>query len=263
MFEEKEIIIDNLKVNYKIAGQGEPVLIIHGWGGSSDSWVKVQENIAKNNFKVVCPDLPGFGKSPNPPVSWGIDDYINFISDFVKEVGLEKFFLVGHSFGGGLATKFTALYPKKVKALVLCDAAVVRSNKKLNFRQKVAYALTKNSYAIFSNSFFKRTVYPWAQKVVYKIAGTHDYYLAKGTMKETFQKISSEDLSKFAIQIKVPTLVIWGRQDKTLPIEDGIALKRLIPNSKAEFLEDVDHSPHRKKPEELSNIIINFIRANS
>lgn len=258
---EEKILINNIETNFKIAGVGFPILILHGWGGSSDSWVRVQEILSQNNFQVICPDLPGFGKTQLPPNAWSSDDYITFILNFVEGIGLDKFYLIGHSFGGGLAVKFATLYSQKVESLILCDAAIIRNNK-LNLRQKIASFLTKAEYNIFSVPFSEKTVYPWAKKLVYKIAGTSDYYLAKGTMKETFKNISGEDLTAFASQIKVPTLIIWGKQDKTLPLENGLTLNKIIPNSKLLIIDDVDHSPHRKKPEELAKDIINFFYGN-
>jgi len=264
---ENRVSINNLIVNYKIAGEGPAILILHGWGGSSDSWVTVQEILAGKGFKVICPDLPGFGKSPNPPEPWGVADYINFILDFIEEMKKtyggfrEPLFLIGHSFGGGLATKLTAEHPEKIRTLILCDAAAIRTKRRPSFRQIIAYFLTKGSYVLFPIPFFEKTIYPWARKIVYKIAGTHDYYLAKGTMKETFKKISQEDLSNFLSQIKVPTLIVWGGKDKTLPVEDGMVMGKIIPDSKVEIIEGADHSPHRRTPEELSKIILEFFKS--
>lgn len=257
----QEININGLKINYKVAGEGQPLLIVHGWGGSTVSWEKVQEILSKNNLKVICFDLPGFGKSSNPNKPWGTDEYIKFIADFSKAIGLNKFFLLGHSFGGGLAVKFSASFPEKVIALILCNAAVIRTNKKLNFRQKISYFITKISYAILPDSFLNKRFYPLIRKLIYKIAGVNDYYLAQGVMKETFKIISTQDLTEFALKIKAPTLIIWGKDDKTLPLDDGIVLKKIIPNSQIEIIEKAGHSPHRKKPQELSEIIIKFLKS--
>jgi pimeloyl-ACP methyl ester carboxylesterase len=261
MIEEKEILIDNLKINYKIAGHGPAILILHGWGGSSHSWSKVQEILAQDNFEVICPDFPGFGKSQNPPKPWGIDDYVNFLSDFVRKLNLEKFFLVAHSFGGGLAARFLSYFPEKVKALILCNAVVIRPRKKFSLRRAIAVLLTKFSSPIFSISFFKRTIYPLARKIVYKIAGTYDYYLTEGVMRETFKRIIKEDSKDYTSQIKVPTLIVWGKEDKILSLEDAILMKKLILNSKLEIIEKADHNPHRKAPEELAKIILKFLEA--
>lgn len=257
--EEKKIIIDNLKVNYKTAGQGPAVLVLHGWGGSSDSWLKFQEILSQKNFKVVCPDLPGFGKSLNPPIPWSIDDYVNFIYKFGESIGLKEFFLIGHSFGGGLAVKFSVKYPKMVKSLILSDAAVIRK-KRYSFRQMIAYLIAKVGKFLANAPFIKNSIYPFFKKMVYKISGTKDYYLAKGTMKETIKKVFAEDLSDYLSKIKIPTLIVWGKKDKSVPLQYAYILKEHITNSKLEVLPEIGHSPNLENPKELSEIIINFFR---
>jgi len=259
MIEEKEIFINGLKINYKIAGQGPAILILHGWSGSSDSWISVQEILAKAGFKVICPDLPGCGKSPPPTEPWGMDEYINLISNFTKQVSLEQFSLIGHSFGGGLAVKFAAFFPEKIKKLILLDAAVVRTER-LSLRQKFARFLAKMSYAFTRIPFFEKTIFSMIRPLVYKIAGVRDYYQSKGVMRETFKKIFKEDLSQYLPKVKTPTLIVWGKRDSTLPVEDGFLMQKEIFNSQIEIIEEADHSPHRKTPEKLAEIILHFLR---
>ena len=91
---EEKILIDGLKINYKIAGQGPAILILHGWGGSSDSWISVQEILAKEGFKIIVPDFPGFGKSETPFEPWGVREYSNFVLNLTKILELQKFFLL-------------------------------------------------------------------------------------------------------------------------------------------------------------------------
>ena len=81
---EKIVFVDNLKINLKVVGQGEPVLILHGWGSSIKSWLRVQEFLAEKGFKVIVPDLPGFGESSVPEKAWTVLDYKNFIIRFAE-----------------------------------------------------------------------------------------------------------------------------------------------------------------------------------
>jgi len=256
---EEKILIDGLKINYKIAGKGENFLILHGWGGSSDSWVKIF-GILEKNLKIICPDLPGFGKSPNPPRIWSNDDYCNFILEFAKELKLEKFYLLGHSFGGGLAAKFLVKYPEKVKALILCNAAIVRKKRRWSIRQFIAYFLAKLNF-ILGIPFFEKWVYPIARKIVYKIAGVYDYYVIRdGIMKKTFSQVVNEDLTYVLPKIKTPTLIVWGKKDNKVLLEDAFLLEKGIANSKLEIIQKTGHNPHLNTPSELSEIILNFLK---
>ena len=256
---EKRIAVDGLQISYRSAGEGTPLLILHGWGGSFLSWEKVQRRLAASGYYVICPDLPGFGKSADPPTPWDVGDYSGFLADFVGKIGLDGFSLLGHSLGGGLATRFVAEHPGRVKALVLCDAAVVTNRNNLDLRQKIAFALTEGGYDFFSVPIFTRTLYRPAKEILGRITGIHDYYLARGTMKGSFEKIMREDLSGFASQIKVPTLLVWGKKDRTLPLKDGFLIERLIPASKLKVIEEADHNPHRKTPETLCQFILDFL----
>ena len=86
---EQKILINGLETNFKIAGEGEPLLILHGWAGSSDSFVEVQKILANRKFKVICPDLPGFGKTITPDIPWTVKDYSDFILKFTRDIKFE------------------------------------------------------------------------------------------------------------------------------------------------------------------------------
>lgn len=253
MGEEKNLI-NGLEINYKIAGEGEPLLILHGWGGSSDSWIKVQRILAENGFKVICPDLPGFGKSETLPEPWTIKDYSDFILDLFGKFNLQRVFLLGHSFGGRIAIKFTALYPLKIKKLILVSSAGIKYEKTFwyFFISVIAKIGSKFSFLPFY-SFFRKIFYKY-------ILRKTDYLEAKGVLKETFKKIIEEDLRIYLPQIIVPTLIIWGKEDKFTPLSDAYLMKEKIKNSKLEILEKIGHTPHLENPQLLSKKIIDFLK---
>ncbi len=259
----KEINIQGLKIKYKQEGSGTPIVILHGWGGSSKSWEKVIELIANKKYMVVCPDLPGFGESDTLSESWTINKYICFVLEFLNALKVEECILIGHSFGGGLSTKIAAKNPKIVQKLILCDAAVVRAKERLNLRQKIAKISASIVKPFSKNKFYKEKIQSKIRPFIYKIAGTRDYFNANEIMKETFVKISKEDLRAFATYIRKPTLVVWGSKDETTPLEDAYTIKNIIDGAELRVIDDVAHSPHLKKPEELSQIIIDFINKKS
>src|SRR3989344_891612 len=98
---EETIEVKNLKINYKSFGSGKPFLILHGWQSSSDRWMKVGE-LLQEKYRVIIPDLPGFGKSEEPKEAWSLDSYVDWLLEFTAKV-LElnkEFYILGHSFGG-------------------------------------------------------------------------------------------------------------------------------------------------------------------
>jgi pimeloyl-ACP methyl ester carboxylesterase len=254
---EEKILIDGLKINYKIAGQGPAILILHGWGGSSDSWIQVQKILAREGFKVICPDFPGFGKSKTPFEPWGVSDYSNFVLNFVNSLELQNFFLLGHSFGGRVAIKFSVLYPEKIKSLILCDSAGIKQ--KLGFREKLIFQISKLGNAIFTPTPLRRFK-DKAKNLLYIFLRHRDYAKADGTMRQIIKKVLTEDLLKDLPQIKIRTLIIWGESDRLVPVKYAHIFKEKIENSELKILPEIGHSPHLEVPEKLTKIIIQFLR---
>jgi len=145
-------------------------------GVGSEAWVEAAVLLAQSGCKVIVPDMPGFGKSAAPDRPWTVDDYVKWVKDFGDKLKIGRFILMGHSFGGQVATKFCAIYPNRVDKLILCAAAVVRKPR-LGSRQILAKYLAKTKM-IFQNLPFG--IYPWLRKIVYRIAGTRDYAQLQG-----------------------------------------------------------------------------------
>ena len=250
MREEKKII-NGLEVNFKIVGEGRPFLVLHGWGSKSERWEKVAELLANNGIKVIIPDLPGFGNTQEPSIPWGLDDYCEFIQEFVEFLNLEKFYLLGHSFGGALAVKCSAKFPEKIDKLFLVDAAC--------FRRK---ALKKRFFYVVSKAFKVFSFLPCyscIRKGFYKfIVRKSDYLYADGIMKDIYLKIIKEDLSDVLSQVELPTIIIWGEEDKIKKLKVARSINAKIKNSKLEILPKVGHNPHSEAPEKLSEVIIKF-----
>jgi len=255
---EEKILINGLKINYKIAGQGPAILILHGWGGSSDSWIQVQEILAREGFKIIVPDFPGFGKSKTPFEPWGVKEYGNFVLNLTKILELQNFFLLGHSFGGRVAIKFSVLYPEKIKSLILCDSAGIKQ--KWGIGEKLIFQISKIGNAIFTPTPLRRFK-DKAKNLFYIFLRHRDYAKADGTMRETIKKVLTEDLLKDLPQIKIRTLIIWGESDKLVPVKYAHIFKEKIENSELKILPKIGHSPHLEVPEKLAEIIINFLRA--
>ena len=244
------ISVNGIKVSMKVVGQGEPFLILHGWGRGMISWLDFQDKLSKY-FKVIAFDLPGFGESDPPPAAWGIQNYVRFILDFAKEIGLEKFYLLGHSFGGSLAIKLAIQAPYQIKKLILVDAAGKRPSK--SFIKRVLKNL-----AVSLKPFSFLPGYQLARQFFYKfILRKTDYLKAVGVMKQTFKRVVSQDLSPFWQKVEIPTLIVWGRDDKITPLRDAYSMHRAIRGSELEIL-DCGHNVHREKPDELIGLILEF-----
>lgn len=232
------------------------IVILHGWGRGTKSYEEAKRLLEQRGYSVYLFDLPGFGEAPPPDKPWSVDDYADFVWKFIQANNLNEVFLWGNSFGGRIAIKFAINHSGKLRGLILCAAAGIKHE--LNFRQKFANFLAHLGKPAAQIIGVEKYV-DFAKKLVYKIAGSSDYRLATGVMKETMKKTDSEDLKPYLSKIKTPTLIIWGRKDDILPLSDAYIMNKEITDSQLKILEDVGHRPHKESPEKLVEIINNFI----
>lgn len=236
----------------------DKLLILHGWGSNSGRWQRVKELLEEKGIEVLVLDLPGFGITPSPEEPWGRNDYINWILQKVSEKNWQRFNLLGHSFGGGIAVKIATSSSERIDRLILCAPAII---KRKSIKTYLFYWFAYLGKKIFSLPGLK-IFFPLAQKLIYILTGTRDYYLAKGIMKETMKKITNEGgLERFLEKIKIPTLILWGKKDNVLPVKDAYQIKEKIKGSELKILQKARHSPHREAPEELVQAIIQFIES--
>ncbi len=257
--EEKTILIGDLTVNYKIAGEGPAILILHGWGGSSNSWVGVGEILAREKFKVIIPDLPGFGKSKTPPMPWSVTEYAKWTIEFVNLQDLKEFFLLAHSFGGRVAIKLATQYSKKIKKLIFCAAAGIKP--KPEIETKIIFWLTKIGNLIFTPKPLKR-LKDAARNLFYIFLRHKDYVKADGTMRETIKKVLEEDLLPELSKIETKTLIVWGEKDKIVPLKYAYIFKEKIKDSELKIIPKIGHTPNLEATEKLAQLIINFLKGN-
>jgi len=249
---EKNIEINGVKIFTRIAGEGDPFLILHGWGASSKSWIKIQEKLSEN-FKVFSLDFPGFGKSDLPPSAWEVQDYVHLVLDYAKEIELKKFHLLGHSFGGRVCIKLAAQFPEKIDKLFLIDTAGIKVKNGLKIRLAKIIVSFLSIFKIIPGFKFGR-------KIFYRfVLRQTDYLKARGVMKETFKKVIREDLTPLLKKITAPTLIVWGEKDKMTPIKDAYLIKQKIKNSKLEIF-DCGHSPHLDMEDVLVKTILDFLK---
>ncbi len=227
---EKQIKIKDLNINYRVSGQGDPFLVLHGWGSCSDKWIKVM-NLLSFKFQVIVPDLPGFGKSEPMKKGWKIEDFNEFLNEFIQKLNLNNFYLLGHSFGGCIALKYNS--ENKVKKLFLVAPSIVREK---SFKKK-----------LFS---LKIPCPCFCKKIIYKIfLKNTDYPYYQGAMKETLKNL--KDLS--SLNPLSETILIWGKKDKITPIRQA----KLIKKNVLEIIAETGHSIQIQAPDLLVEKILN------
>jgi len=249
--EGKSINLGGLSVFYQTAGSGPVVLILHGWGGSSASWSKVQEALASEGFKTVCPDLPGFGRTKAPGKTWSLDDYAMFVLEFADSLSLDDFFLVGHSFGGRISIKLSSIKPERIKKMILCGSAGLKMEKDLKTRI-VSNCVSFAKYSPFLKKLLKRPLYHFL--------GSRDYVRADEQMKKIMAFAISEDLKPLLPLISQETLLVWGDKDKLVPLKYANVFKEKIKNSQLEVVKGAGHALNLERPLVLADKISSFLK---
>ncbi|MCU6732094.1 alpha/beta fold hydrolase [Diplocloster agilis] len=223
------ITVQNIRTNYTVSGEGEDVLILHGWGSNLTVHNQMAAYLAPH-YRVYALDMPGFGETPEPPAAWDVDHYVDFVLEFIREMGIRSVILIGHSFGGRVIIKMvtrqnlSVTFPK----LILIDSAGILPKKTL--KQKCKIRIYKLGKKILNISIVKK-LYPDALEKIRAKSGSADYNAASPLMRQVLVKVVNEDLTPYLASIPSPTLLIWGELDTATPLADGQLMEKLIPGA--------------------------------
>lgn len=225
------------------------IIILHGWVKSLDKWDDFLKIIEKKGINYSMPKIPGL--TQNLEKVWDLSDYVKWLKNIVdKEKG--KVILIGHSNGGRITLAFTNLNPQKVEKLILIDSAGIYHNElPIKIKRFVFKTIAKIGKKLTSSKFL--------ENLLYKIARESDYKNANENVKQTMINLITSDLKTTLPKIQTPTLIIWGGEDKIIPLSDGRLMHKLIKDSKLQIIEDARHSPQFTNPERVAKIIYEYI----
>lgn len=238
---EKAVIkkIDDISVNYIDQGQGDVILLLHGWGANITLYQGIISTLTQNH-RVIALDMPGFGKTTEPSVPWCVDDYVDFVLKFIASFELTKLSIVVHSFGGRVFFKMNARenLPFQIEKAVLIDSAGILPKK--TWKQKVSLRCYKIGRAVMSTKVL-HFLYPDAVEDMRRKRGSADYNSATPVMRATLVKVVNEDLEPLMHLVKCPTLLIWGDLDTATPLSDAKKMEELIPDTGLVVCEGAGH----------------------
>jgi pimeloyl-ACP methyl ester carboxylesterase len=226
--------INNRKIHYKRSGHGPPVLLVHGWGGTLYS-LHALSHLLDNEYSVFILDLPGFGKSDNPPPHWGVEGYAECIRAFIKELKIDKPFYFGHSFGGEIGIFLASTYPRLFSKLVLCSSSFKRE-KKISKLARLLKLIPENKRV------FLKSIEPHIKKIYYRLLHRDSDLMKYPHLEHNFRKIITQDLTSESRHISTPTLILWGEDDTMTPVLWAYELAKYIPNSTLKVFPDVRHN---------------------
>lgn len=235
------IEIDGKKVHVERQGKGDPLLLVHGWGGTVES-LRMLADLAQEQCETIIIDLPGFGSSDNPDTNWGVEEYSTLVVKLIEKLQLKNLTYFGHSFGGGLGIYISSKYPDVIRTLILCNSAFKRSNKQsrlVKFLKQYIYP-----YLPFVHTFETKLRY-----YIYRLFFPQSDLVKYPHLEPNFRKVMTQDLTEYASRIKIPTLIVWGEEDTYTPVSFAYELKEKITHSQLVVFPNQRHNLPLKHPE--------------
>jgi pimeloyl-ACP methyl ester carboxylesterase len=276
VFEAWEIELHGHEVVYRVAGDGPPVVLIHGMVNASRHWAAVAERLAERHL-VIAPDLIGHGDSATPRGDYSLGAHAAVIRDLLTALGIERATMVGHSLGGGIAMVYFWQFPERVERLALVSSGglgdevspLLRSAAlpgtsaliSLATHRFVTGSLDRAGMALRERGSWVGGQLQAVARALRPLESTGQREAFVQTLRAVIdrhgQRVSATD--RLYLLRDMPTLIAWGERDRTIPLEHGIAAHKAMPGSRLVTIPGAAHFPHLERPDALADALLEFI----
>jgi len=259
---DKQTEVFGQKIHYVEAGSGPTVILLHGLGGDWHNWFLTIPALA-SGYHVLVPDQIGFGASDKPLINYRVATLVDFLEGFCRNLGVRRATVVGNSLGGWTATAFTLAHPERVEKLVLVDAAgysitppPTRERLMLLNPSTVEGAKAVLSLILANPSMVTDSA---AERLLTQHLRNNDGYTIDRFLDSI---VRGDDLldGKLGV-IKVPTLVIWGREDRLTPLASGERFARDIPGAQMRVLDGCGHVAPLECADRFNAELLGFLKS--
>jgi pimeloyl-ACP methyl ester carboxylesterase len=276
-FDEWEIALHGRRVIYRVAGDGPPIVLIHGMLNSSSHWRSVALSLA-SEYTVIAPDLIGHGDSAAPRGDYSLGAHAASIRDLLAAIGIDRASIVGHSLGGGVAMQFFYQFPQRVERLVLVSSgglgrevtASLRSAAlpgvspllAMTIRPRLVGALARGGALMRERGVGAGVYLQAAARALRPLQSAESREAFLQTLRAVIdvhgQRVSATD--RLYLLEALPTMIVWGERDNTIPLAHGREAHEAIPHSRFETIAGAAHFPHLEEPDALSALLRDFMR---
>ena len=256
-------------VHVEQSGAGEPLVLLHGFGESTYSWRLVAPDLA-SRYRVIAIDLNGFGYTQRlrDPAAYTIDGQMRLVLGVLDRLGVERAHFVGHSYGGGLTLWIAAHHPERVRSMALLDSTMPRYSATRRSRAANVRAITyvflrtvamrpgyvqKGLRASYGDDALATPEVARAYLDRLRVEGIDNAYY--GLMAKNGAPTPEIDLAT----IRVPALLVWGRDDELTPLKNGERIAGGLPGAHLAVIPDCGHSPMEERPRELLAALLPFL----
>ena len=266
--ESKQVEVFGQKIHYLESGSGPNVILLHGLGADATNWAMNTAVLAKS-FHVFVPDQIGFGESDKPMINYRVGTLVDFLNGFYQKVGITKASLVGNSLGGWTAMAFTLAHPDKVERMVLVDSAGYSFEKFGHPKPTQAMLDALNPSTVAGCKTLLAVIF--ANKALATDQNAEQLFAAHlkkndGYTIERFIEsiLRGEDVVDGKLgAIKVPTGIIWGREDTLTALAGGQMLAKEIAGSEMVILDHCGHVPQFECAAPFNEALVKFLSAGS
>jgi pimeloyl-ACP methyl ester carboxylesterase len=240
---------------------GFPVVLLHGSNASLHTWEPWRERLVAKGYRVISFDFPAHGLSgPVPSRDYSQGAYVAITEKIVDQLGLTRFALAGNSMGGGVAWHYAAAHPDKVSALALVDSVGQpqpgKSSPPIGFRIARMPVLRELLASVLPRSMIEKSLHQsvTVQDIVTPAAVDRYWELLRypGNRSATMDRFAGykrQDDTALLKNVTMPTLILWGRDDKLIPVGSAAWFSQHLPNARVTVLEDVGHIPMEEAPD--------------
>ena len=237
-------------IHYESAGEGQPLILLHGIGSNSRSW-RGQLAGLSSSFKVIAWDAPGYGRSSDPAGKPAMTYYANRLRQFLDELGITRSHVLGHSMGGAVAQEFYRFHPDRVSKLILADTRCVGSRETLDDRLKMIRSRSPAQLAVErAPRLLSRFA---ANELVLETVSIMSEVRAVG-YEFAARALAESDTRAVLKDLRVPTLLIWGAEDEITPLWGEIP-----PGARLEVIPNSGHLCYAEQPDLFNTIVREFL----
>jgi len=260
----KSAVLGDHTIVYSEGGTGETIILVHGFGGNKDNWLRFAKFITPQ-YHVIIPDLPGYGESARlENAHYNIMAQVERLNAFCKRLGISQFHMVGNSMGGNISGNYAAKYPERVKTLALFASSGVKSpiqSERERLIEKGFNPVVVHRPADFDRYlkfiFVKPPFIPPIAKRVFAEQAAEE----KSKNEKLFQDMLMDDLELEGNLSKIPqpTLILWGDTDRVIDVS-SVSMFEKIKNHTKVIMKDCGHVPMIERPEETASLYLNFLK---
>ncbi|MCE9599969.1 MAG: alpha/beta hydrolase [Spirochaetia bacterium] len=263
--EEKMVPVGKFHFVYTEGGNGETILMVHGFAGEKDHWTRMSAYLT-DKYHVIAPDLPGHGLNDKlPEENYSIISQATRLHDFMQNFKVKKYHLVGSSMGGAISAYYASAYPDEILTLTLIDAAGVKSPTKSEMELEVAKG--NNPLLVNTVEDFDRMMAFTTVKPPYLPGIIKGHFAEKAVRNRPFNEKIFEDIrgekgrieSRLSL-IQARTLIIWGDTDRVIDPSAASVFQAKIKNAKTVIMKACGHGPMIERPEETSQHFLKFLQ---